>query len=482
MPTLSVTLLQLTVVAFPAAAQVISTPPYALKARFENSATAKANSPTFDQAQNSGAVSAHATGSEHSGCGIDYGRKSASVAAASGALVDQRPTSLSLSLASKASANGGHFRTYVSCVPSLGVGIGIMGNDTTATASGIARAVVTITFAPDAPRTNYFLHFGSTSSGSVLEADLVKDDQTRISLKGVSNSPPTLVGGPNLVYFLTLTLASQVQDEGNCCSKSVDAVGSAFIGLEAAPAAFGKDQTPLILGGKETGPDEYPEVGAISLIYADGVRFHCTGTLVSRSTVLTAAHCIKPFQDKIAAGEMVFTTGKFTTSPIEGPIKIRAFAFPQGPSDAAAGFSYNADKYEDDIGLLFLATPVIKVKNFPKRFVEPPGWASLKTAEASLTLVGFGYAKNPITGGLVDAGVKRYVLVPVNDFTNRKVSYRFNALMGGACHGDSGGPTYLTQNGTLIAVTSTNTDNCQGQGEQTRVDAFKAWIDPKIQP
>ena len=71
--------------------------------------------------------------------------------------------------------------------------------------------------------------------------------------------------------------------------------------------------------------------------------------------------------------------------------------------------------------------------------------------------------QDPVTGALVGAGVKREVTVPISDFSNRRLIYAYNS-----------------EKGTLIAITSTGNETCTGQGEQTRVDAFKGWIDPRI--
>lgn len=50
-------------------------------------------------------------------------------------------------------------------------------------------------------------------------------------------------------------------------------------------------ETPLIIGGQAAGEKEFPHMAQIG--YGNPPRFSCGGTIVSETSVLSAAHCAK---------------------------------------------------------------------------------------------------------------------------------------------------------------------------------------------
>jgi secreted trypsin-like serine protease len=192
--------------------------------------------------------------------------------------------------------------------------------------------------------------------------------------------------------------------------------------------------------------------------------------------VLTAAHCIYAFQGNILKGDMYVSVGKFALQPDEGPIQVRAYDFPR---ESGSGFSYNPTDYSDDIGLLFLVRPFKSVATFPKLHFGSPDWKLIKEDQQSLVVIGYGRLKDK-DGFLTEEGVKRYASIRASDFNNRSMFYSFSAMSAGACAGDSGGGTYISQTNLLAAVTSRGARDCTGTGAQTRVDAYRAWLLPRL--
>jgi len=154
----------------------------------------------------------------------------------------------------------------------------------------------------------------------------------------------------------------------------------------------------------------------------------CSGTLIARDLVLTAAHCV-------AAG------GEFSVNTGAGSIRVlQAVIHPSFRRN-----TYETQKPSPDIAILKLASPVA-------RPLRPAQLASDKTFPphgATFLIAGFGEG---IEG---DRRVGTLRTAPlINAGTTGGIMLRLhapkNAPGSGSCTGDSGGSAYRAENATLV--------------------------------
>jgi hypothetical protein len=208
----------------------------------------------------------------------------------------------------------------------------------------------------------------------------------------------------------------------------------------AAPAAL------AITGGSLDG-GAHPAVGLLLADRGNGPEPDCSGSLVSSTVFVTAAHCTADlasarvwvsFDPRYVAGSSPLLPGTAHTDPQWGLVK---------------GDSH-------DLAVVVLDGPVSGVTPFalPKAgALEAAGVLS-----QSFTNVGYGYADRSFTFD----GYRRW---STSSFTNLKPSeLRLAEKNGGVCFGDSGGPRLLGN--VVVAVTSTGNKNCTGQVMSYRLD------------
>lgn len=447
-----------------------ATPPFTIEVSQVNAVNTTAGA-ARNADQSAAPVQTRATGTEHSECEPAYGRKSDSSARAGVNNIVVEAGAARFGMTATAAAQGGHYRTYIfGCIVNKG-------RDSTGTAEARTEAVLRIRFKPDALSRLYDLRLLASARGTPPTFTLQEAGSPARAIEATGNAI-TVQGGPAKVIFVRAALDARATQSGGSGQSNENAASLVDLRLEPAPLAYADAQTPFIINGQEVGPKQYPEVVAIGLTAARGRerKLHCSGTLITPTTILTAAHCIRTYGARITRGEMIATVGKFFSRPDEGPIQIAGYAY---PSSRIGRPSFDPVSLRDDIGLLYLARPFSTVKNFAARHAGTPPWSNLQENQASLTLVGFGLQRTP-DGELTDDGVKRYVTIPFDRVGDTTVTYDFASAGGGACRGDSGGASYLTQARRLAAVTSSGKRDCQGTGVQTRVDAYQAWLDTRI--
>jgi Trypsin len=229
---------------------------------------------------------------------------------------------------------------------------------------------------------------------------------------------------------------------------------------------------PQIVGGTVATAGEYPWMAQLKF----RGRFSCGGSLVARSWVLTAAHCV----NGRSAGDLQIILGDHRRSVVEGTEQTL------NVSSVVVHPSFNAMTFNNDLALLQLASPA--TLNARVGLVEL-GTASLPGTP--LRVIGWGTTAE----GGVSSDVLRKVTVPRVSSAGCDTAYpgRITGSMFCAglpeglkdsCQGDSGGPIFLPTSRRLVGLVSWGTGCARPglYGVYTNLSGFTPWINSYIRP
>ncbi|MBV9789770.1 MAG: trypsin-like serine protease [Chloroflexi bacterium] len=224
-----------------------------------------------------------------------------------------------------------------------------------------------------------------------------------------------------------------------------------------------------ITNGQPDG-NQHPNVGGLvsPTQYSDGTWLYCTGTLISPTVFLTAAHCDEgtaqvtvTFDPAYEAGDKTYT-GTWHADPLYG----------HDQSDT------------HDIAVVVFDKPIKGIT--PARL---PAANSLSNLSATQQFTSVGYGAYEVTN---QPGGHRYLYNDVRQVsmgtlnainpTWLRISMNASTGNGGTCYGDSGGPNFLGTTDIVAGITITADAICRSTNVDYRTDtpSARAFLAPFV--
>lgn len=210
--------------------------------------------------------------------------------------------------------------------------------------------------------------------------------------------------------------------------------------------------------------NRHPSVGALVGTFDSGTFPYCSGTLISPTVFLTAAHC------NLGSARVTVTFD----SKYSSKSKLYAGTFYFDPA-------YNQSQNDPhDIAVVVFDKPVNNIA--PSR-LPTAGQLSGLSGSQKLTAVGYG-GQEPVNqpGGPVIAylDTREYAVSTLNSINPAWLRLSQNPAHGdgGACYGDSGGPNFLgagaSETNIVAATTITGDALCKSTNVVYRTDTASA--------
>jgi secreted trypsin-like serine protease len=206
----------------------------------------------------------------------------------------------------------------------------------------------------------------------------------------------------------------------------------------------------------------HPNVGGLvsPTQYSDGTWIYCSGTLISPTVFLTAAHCGEDgervavtFDPAYEAGDTVYS-GTFQADPLYT----------------------HAQNDPHDIAVVVLDDPV---EGLSPALLPEAGSLSDLTVGQTFTSVGYGayeVTRGPGGHAYLYDDVRMRATGALNAVNPAWLRISMNPATGngGTCYGDSGGPNFLDDSDIVAAITITGDAICRATNVVYRLDTASA--------
>ena len=232
--------------------------------------------------------------------------------------------------------------------------------------------------------------------------------------------------------------------------------------LVVALGAVAAGPAGAITYGQPDTQNRYPFVGALVGTFDGETYPYCSGTLISSTVFLTAAHC------DIGTGTACVTFDQQYTSRS----KLYCGRFYAHPDYSGSQSNPN------DVAVVVFSNPIKGIK--PAQVAELGLLDRMKAAgtlnqSTAFTSVGYGSQEaSPPHGNTSFTYLDRREFA-VGYFNALgpgylRVSQNPNTGSGGSCYGDSGGPIFLGSTNIVVAITTTGDMFCKSTNVDQRLD------------
>jgi secreted trypsin-like serine protease len=218
----------------------------------------------------------------------------------------------------------------------------------------------------------------------------------------------------------------------------------------------------------------HPEVGALlaQQAYSDGTWAECTGTLISPTVFLTAAHCTDYLLNDLGITDVWVT---FNTNSAKGPyihgVMHQDPGYP-GPS---------SDPHDIAVIILDKAQTIAPAKLPSLGLLDQMKAAGTLNQSTAFTAVGYGDRERVHSqgGGSPTFQYDGYRWVGTSFFNSLNDSWlrltqNSSVGAGGTCFGDSGGPNFLGTSNVIAGTTITGDSVCVSTNVDYRMDTAEA--------
>jgi secreted trypsin-like serine protease len=235
-------------------------------------------------------------------------------------------------------------------------------------------------------------------------------------------------------------------------------------------------QAANIVGGKKVSTAYQKKNGIVALIIntEDQKQELCSGTLIAKNIVLTAAHCLVTSGSKIRSIAVVF--GPNLDTATKEMVRHGIKGLPN--KDFLSGLDANPNASWNDIALIKLDADA------PADFslVKLADAQTKLNSKASLIEAGFGNTQAAReTSGDTSGALKQVSGIQLMSISVDGKELVLKEQNKGSCNGDSGGPAFIKNvDGSLTQVgidsRGTDKDSCLGIGIYTNILAHLDWI------